>query len=223
MNRTLALLISASLIVGCTQRMKQPAATQPTDPATNLANSIIHASGGNNWPKVDRVQFTFNVEQDGKTVVSRKHDWDVVKGTDTVTVGDKTTSVNVNSAPPADNADQMNAYKNWVNDSYWLLAPLKLRDPGVMLTHKGQQEIDGKKYDALHARFNNVGITTGDQYNFYVDPQTHMIRRWDYMPTPDRTVSGTWDDYQDFSGLKLSTNHTFGPRRIYFTDVKVDK
>ena len=34
-------------------------------------------------------------------------------------------------------------------------------------------------------------------------------------------VSGTWDDYKDFGGLKLATSHQFGDKRIFFTDVQV--
>src|SRR5207249_8298401 len=33
--------------------------------------------------------------------------------------------------------------------------------------------------------------------------------------------SGTWDGYQNFNGLVLATEHQFGDKRVYFTNVSV--
>ena len=40
-------------------------------------------------------------------------------------------------------------YGAWVNDTYWLLMPYKLQDPGVNLAYAGEETIDGKTYDKL--------------------------------------------------------------------------
>jgi hypothetical protein len=128
----------------------------------------------------------------------------------------KTVTVNVWN-PAADEAAKA-AYARWVNDSYWLIAPLKLKDPGVSVTYGGQQ--DG--FDSLHLSFAKVGLTPGDQYNLYIDPQTHLVRRWDYMPSREKKTSGTWSNYKDYGGLILSTERTFGDKRIWFSDVRVE-
>lgn len=73
-----------------------------------------------------------------------------------------------------------NAYAAWVNDTYWLLMPFKLRDPGVILTSEGRQELDGATYDVLRLRFDEVGLTPGDTYWAYFDPQTHLMEHWAY-------------------------------------------
>jgi hypothetical protein len=109
-----------------------------------------------------------------------------------------------------------------VNDSYWLLAPLKLRDPGTRLTYQVRRERDGKMFEVLRVAFGPVGLTSSDQYDFYIDPQTHLLRYWDYMPSPQKKTSGTWEGYRDFGGLKLSTEHRFGDKRIWFSDVQVE-
>ena len=181
-----------------------------------LADAVIRASGGQNWPKVKSIQFTFNVSEGTNLLASVNHVWDVRAGTDTVTWKGKT--VNVSVIHPAGDADSKAAYARWVNDSYWLLAPLKLKDTGVTVTHAGTQ--DG--LEVLHVSFANVGLTPGDQYNFYVDPTTHLVRRWDYMPGPEKKLSGSWDDYKDFGGLKLATEHQFAGKRIWFNDVRVE-
>lgn len=195
------------------------AGTENETRANELAEAVFKASGGENWDRVRSIQFRFNVDQDKKTVVSAKHEWNVSDGIDKVTWGRKTVTVNVHT--PATDADVQAAYRRWVNDSYWLLMPLKLRDPGATLSYKGRQEVAGSVYEVLHLQFADVGLTPGDQYHIYVDPETKLVRRWDYMPNPEKTVSGTWETYKDFGGLKLSTDHQFGARRIWFSDIAV--
>ena len=199
------------------------AAAPPTgdDAAMKLAKDVVKASGGDNWGKVKRVQFTFNViDKDGKPVVANKHDWDVRAGTDTITSKDKTVTVKL--ADKNDEGDAKTAYKQWVNDTYWLLMPLKLLDGGVKLAHGGTQDVDGQKYEVLNMSFEGVGLTPGDKYTLYIDPQEKLVRRWDYMPSAEKKISGTWDGYEQFGPLKLATKHQFGERQINMTDVNVE-
>ena len=188
--------------------------------AIELADSVMKACGSQNWGRVKSIDFTFNVEQEGKLLMSARHHWNVRQGTDAVTWNGKTVTVNVTRGDHT--GEQLDAYKRWVNDAYWLLMPLKLKDPGVNLTYKGPEEIDGNSYWVLHLSFGAVGITTNDQYNLYIDRQSHLVRFWDYMPTPDRKVHGTWDEYREFGGLLLSLEHKFGDKRIWFSNIEVE-
>ena len=74
-----------------------------------------------------------------------------------------------------------NAYAAWVNDTYWLLAPYKLRDPGVTLSHAGMETVDGVEYEKLGLTFEGVGLTPGDRYWMYVHPETGLVDRWSYV------------------------------------------
>jgi hypothetical protein len=189
--------------------------------AMKLAKDVVKASGGDNWGKVKRIQFTFNViDKDGKTAVANKHDWDVRAGTDTITSKDKTVTVKLGDKN--DEGGAKTAYRQWVNDTYWLLMPLKLLDGGVKLAHGGTQEVDGRKYEVLNMSFEGVGLTPSDKYTLYIDPQEKLVRRWDYMPSAEKKTSGTWDGYEQFGPLKLATKHQFGERQINMTDVKVE-
>lgn len=47
------------------------------------------------------------------------------------------------------------------------------------------------------------------------------MRRWDYMPSPDKKLTGTWDNYQNLNGFTLSTEHQFDGKRIYFTELRI--
>jgi hypothetical protein len=185
-----------------------------------IADALYKASGGENWRKVKRIQFTFNVEQDGKQLLSAKHDWDVVGQTDTVIWGGKTATVTLNRA--VFDEESKYAFERWTNDAYWLLAPLKVRDPGTTVTAAGPGAAGTDEFDVIQLKFGSVGLTPNDVYNLYVDRDTHLLRRWDYMPSLDKKITGTWEGYKDFGGLMLSTEHQFGDKRITFTDIKVE-
>ena len=217
MKRARAFLVSLPLVLCCVMLL----AATGDDAAMKLAKEVVHASGGEQWGKVKRVQFTFNViDKDGKPAMAAKHDWDVRAGTDTVTWKDKTVTVKL--ADKNDDGDAKAAYQRWTNDSYWLLMPLKLLDGGVKLAHGGTQEVEGQKYEVLNMSFEGVGLTPGDKYTLYIDPQEKLVRRWDYMPSAEKKTSGTWDGYEQFGPLKLATKHQFGERQINFSDVKVE-
>lgn len=73
------------------------------------------------------------------------------------------------------------AYAAWINDTYWLVMPYKLRDPGVNLTYDGEEVIDGVAYDKLKLTFDGVGLTPGDTYWAYVNRDTGLMDRWAYV------------------------------------------
>jgi hypothetical protein len=201
--------------------IRQPAtAPSASADADELARQVMKASGGGAWPRVTRIKFTFNVDRDGTRAASVAHDWDVRGGTDTVTWNGKTVAVNLRESNHDGDAKQ--AYARWVNDSYWLLAPLKVMDPGVARTTGPSETIDGRSYDLLHLSFENVGLTPSDQYNLWIDPQTKLVRYWDYIPAKGESRRFTWEDYRDFNGLKLATKHAApGGAVISFSDVEV--
>lgn len=70
------------------------------------------------------------------------------------------------------------AYQTWVNDTYWLLMPYKLHDPGVYLRYEGEEQLDGETYDVLRLSFEGVGLTPGDRYWAYVNRDTGLMDRW---------------------------------------------
>lgn len=100
------------------------------------------------------------------------------------------------------------AYAAWVNDTFWLISPYKLRDPGVHLEAAGQETVDGVTYDKLHLSFGEVGLTPGDQYWMFIDPETGRVDRWEYVlqtQEPPPTV-WKWLDWERYGkGIWLSS------------------
>jgi hypothetical protein len=115
----------------------------------------------------------------------------------------------INGKPLSDSLSTIEikkAYGYFINDSYWLLAPLKLEDAGVNITLKDPEYIDGTSCEVLHLDFNKVGMTPGDQYWLYVDPNNGQIKRWKFLLQGKETGIFNWTQYKDLGGgLKLST------------------
>jgi hypothetical protein len=129
--------------------------------------------------------------------------------------------VTVNLRTPAQDDDSKAAYARWVNDSYWLLAPLKVLDPGVKLTYEGPKDCGGAKCETLRMSFEQVGLTPGDQYVLYIDPETKLLRAWDYIAKPESVTHGTWEKVRDVRPPKDRDGTHFGGRIIRFADVQV--
>jgi hypothetical protein len=195
----------------------------PSMTADELAERVMKASGADAWQHVTRVKYTFVIQGrgNGKPPQMRAHDWDVKNHTDTVNLGPKgTATAKLNG--PNESEDAKNAFGAWTNDTYWLMAPLKVMDPGVMRSLKPDETIDGKTYHLLHLSFDSVGMTPTDQYNLYVDPTDYMVRHWDYIPAGGKPTRFTWEDYQDYKGVKFATKHALGGKPVLtFTNIEV--
>lgn len=200
------------------------ASDESGDKGQQLATDLWKASGGENWAKVKEVHFTFIVEQEGTALFSAQHIWNVAAGTDEVKWKDKQGKdhrVTVNLAAPPSDDEGKAGYARWVNDSYWLLAPLKIRDRGVKAEAGGPKDLNGVTCETLRLGFDKVGLTPTDQYVFYIDPKTKLPRAWDYIPASGEGMQATWEKFQNFGGLTLATEHNFKGKTIRLTDIRV--
>jgi len=189
------------------------ASAQPMT-AEQLSSAVMTANGCEQWGKIKTIRWTFA----GKN----KHVWNVKAGTDTITIGDKTATIHVDKMPT--DPEEKKLFARWTNDSYWLIAPLKCKDAGVMVSAKPDETYEGKTYHVLHLAFQGVGMTPGDQYNWLIDPTTNLLAWWDYMPTPEKKTRMSWEGYKDFNGLKIATEHKFvgSDRVLKMEDVSVE-
>ena len=150
----------AAVITLLGHRAGEHAAEDSSGQEPPLATALWKASGGENWDEVKQIDFTFVVEQEGKKIFAAQHSWNVAAGTDTVKWTDKqgkdhNVTVNLAAAPP--DGEAKDAYARWVNDSYWLLAPLKIRDPGVKVEATGPKDLTGPAW----RRFSSVSRAWG--------------------------------------------------------------
>lgn len=218
--KTLSVIVISLLASVAAMRGADEAATNMPPAAVDMWKAM----GGDNWSKVKEIDFNFVVEQDGKALFTAQHKWNVAAGTDNVKWTDKegkAHDVTANLTKPATEGHEKTAYARWVNDSYWLLAPLKLKDKGVKVEAGGPKDLNGASVETINLSFDNVGLTPTDKYVMYIDPQTKMPKAWDYIPATGNGMQATWEKFQDFNGLKLATEHNFNGKTIKLTEIKV--
>lgn len=119
---------------------------------------------------------------------------------------------------------ELNKAKNiWINDSYWLVMPFKLKDSGVTLSYLREEEtLAGEKCDVLGLTFDGVGVTPQNMYEVWVSIDTRLIKQWAFFKNVEDIEPAfvrPWDDYKDYDGLLLASER--GERDI--TDIKVLK
>ncbi len=186
---------------------------------------VWNAVGGKSkFDKSRYFQFDFAPEREGKASPARKHIWDRYTGDYRLETSDATGKktialFNVNTKAGTvyvDNVLQQGAeadqalkiaYGAFINDSYWLMVPLKLQDEGVNTNLEANETVDGALCNVVHLNFDKVGLTPGDQYWLYVNSQTGEIIRWKFLLQNQTDPSiFNWKPYKDLgNGLKLST------------------
>ncbi len=96
----------------------------------------------------------------------------------------------------------------WINDSYWLVMPFKLEDPGTNLKYLRQDTtLDGRSADLMELTFNNVGVTPQNKYVLYFDQETKLLSQWDFYGTRDDEAPRfqlPWKGYESHQGILFS-------------------
>jgi hypothetical protein len=194
--------------------------------ALALADAVFQAMGGDSgWRAARFFRFDFVVEKEGKVLGSYSHWWDKTTGRYRLEGKNKEGQAfvilfNVQDrkgkawldGKPADaeqNAKLLEfGYGRFINDTYWFLMPLKMRDPGVRLQLEGERtDSSGKQWQVLHLSFDQgIGLTPGDQYWAFLDPVTHLMGRWEYVLQDEKppATAWTWEDWRKFGPLTLS-------------------
>ena len=167
--------------------------------------------------ELQALAFTFVFEVDGEEKVRRRHAWDAAAGTVRVTQGDAPpitleiragmpTSADDEAwstlSPAASAADAHAAWSAFVNDQYWLMAPCKVLDPGVV------HSLDGA---SLVLTFAGVGQTPGDRYTLDLDAESSAVRGWRFELQSGAQGHYRWVDPEDA-----------GPRRLFTRRESVD-
>lgn len=209
-----------------------------TPEARALAQDVMKALGGQQaWDNTRFIKFTF--------VGRRTHWWDKWTGRhriegqtqdgkryvvlENINTKEGTAWVDGQKAEGEKAAELVkNAYAAWINDTYWLLMPYKLLDPGVNLSLDGQETIDGKTYDKLALSFGQVGLTPGDRYWAYINRDTKLMDRWAFilesMPKEGPPSVWRWDGWTKHGNIMLAPNRqqvTGGDRKLDLSNIAV--
>jgi hypothetical protein len=197
--------------------------------AIEIADSVMKAMGGRNaWDNTRYLRWNF--------FGSRRHYWDKWTGQVrieslkeplvvlmNINTGDGTVQKNGEAFYQEDSLKKyLELGKRWwVNDSYWLVMPFKLKDSGVTLSYVGvDTTMEGVEADKLQLTFDQVGFTPQNKYHVWVDREKNLVTQWAFFREANLEEPNfitPWNDYQRFNEILLSGDR--GQREI--TEISV--
>ena len=224
--RLLLYLIVICTFIGCDSK-KNSVVSNPSAPgfdntnsdleAIAIADKVMNAMGGRqNYDNTRYVKFTFKDERD--------HIWDKHTGDIRIEYLDEDMIILMNvhsligTAITGDTIIDSNhprypslmnqGKEHWINDTYWLVMPFKLKDSGVTLKYVGEDKTQkGEDADVLSLTFKNVGVTPQNKYLVFVDQKDHLVVEWVFYNNATDTqplFRTPWEDYQEYGSIKLS-------------------
>ncbi|MCG6922759.1 MAG: hypothetical protein LJF15_16970 [Acidobacteria bacterium] len=214
-------VLSALLAVAAHGQSENPARPgfdrEGSDPeAMAVADEVMKALGGRAaWDRTRFVTWSF--------FGRRTHVWDRYTGNLRFEDGETLVLMNLNTKrgrawkegsevkDPAELKEILTQTESaWINDSYWVFMPYKLKDTGVTLKHLGEGRTEaGSEADVLELTFKDVGRTPENKYHVYVDKETRLVTQWDYYPKasdPEPAFKSPWKDWKKSGGILLSAS-----------------
>ena len=225
MKRFLVCLLPAAIfaLTGCAPTSSPTLET----PADSLAYQLTEAAGGlKAFNALPTLAFEWTVERDSAIVSHAMHLWDKKGdryrvewevGIDSIMVASFKPSVFVPDAPAGSAAlngealagDALaealsTAYSKHINDSFWLLAPLKVLDQGAR-----RSLAPDSGASVLHVTYVDVGLTPGDQYWMHADA-SGAVTSWSYLLGGGSEGTWAWSEPEDIptpaGPLRLATS-----------------
>jgi len=96
----------------------------------------------------------------------------------------------------------------WINDSYWLVMPFKLKDSGVNLKYQGEDLTKaGEQAEVLQLTFSGVGTTPENKYLVYVDKEKRLVTQWAYYKEAAQDSANfvlPWGNYKSYGNILLA-------------------
>jgi hypothetical protein len=105
----------------------------------------------------------------------------------------------------------------WINDSYWLVMPFKLKDSGVTLKYVGEGKTEsGAAADILQLTFKGVGVTPENKYHIWVDKTSKLISQWAFFEKygdEKPRFTTPWEDYKTAAPIPVKFSGSRGKDR----------
>lgn len=230
----------AVVLIRCQQAQEEAAATQSaealnppaegfnlqaSDPkAIEVADEVMSAMGGRAaWDNTQHIKWNFF----GRRLLV----WDKLNGRARIEIPGQETVMLLDlsdgsgrvmkSGEVMEHPDSVATYVDqgmgiWINDSYWLVMPFKLKDSGVTLTYAEEgQTADGLPADVLQLTFEEVGRTPQNRYLVYVDKASRLVTQWDFFRNASDEaplITTPWANYQPHGQILLSGDR--GERKL---------
>ncbi|MCG8606318.1 hypothetical protein MJD09_15205 [bacterium] len=222
-SKLFVVLLSASALFSLAFQQSQE---NPPAPSFNVAGSdvkaiaiadqVMQAMGGRqNWDDTRYITWKF--------FGRRFHVWDKHTGNIRVESGNRTVLMNIHTKQgrvwedgqeithPDSLAKRLDrGYRAWINDSYWLVMPYKLKDSGVTLKYVGEKKMEtGANAEVLQLTFEGVGVTPENKYEVFVNKDSKLVEQWSFFrqASDDQPRFSTpWHEWEQHGKILLSGN-----------------
>lgn len=193
------------------------AAAQSDAKAKTIAAKVMKKMGGQKgWDDTRYLAWTFNNQYQVWDKHQNRFRWEkdsTIAIIDTQTKQGKVYVAGRELQNPEEKQKMLDrAYALFINNSYWLVMPFKLQDPGVTLKYVAEQQtMDGAKADVLQMTFEEVGLTPQNKYHVWVDTNSGLVTQWAFFRNfEDKEPSFTrrWSDYKDYGSIKLASDRS---------------
>lgn len=177
--------------------------------AEQLADEMLNALNKAAFDTLEYIEFTF------KGV--HRHKWDRLNNSVTVEWDDQSVYVDLNKGQDSYSLLEYKAYEYFINDSFWLVAPFKIKDEGTVRLFVDQFNNRG-----LLVTYTSGGVTPGDSYLWIIDSKGYPIA-WKLWTSnvPIGGLKFTWDGWVTMDEVWFSTLHESAILDLSIGDLKV--
>jgi len=173
--------------------------------AEYLADKMLEVLGQNQWNTISAVKWSYPRghhylwDKANHLVQVKWDEYRVILNTQT-----RKGEVYFNEKLEKSNTEALEtAFSYFANDSFWLIAPFKVRDPGTI-----RKVVDHETGDALLVEYTSGGVTPGDKYLWILD-EKGMPLAWKFWVSllPVGGIEYSWEGWENFNGAYISTLH----------------
>lgn len=204
--------------------------------AVRIAEKMLQAVGAEQFEQAAKfISFRYILRAGGQIRVERTHLWNRTSGDYQIEWQDRDGdshqvkfNLNGNNVQAMLNGRAITAtlalkeylqraFAVFANDTYWLLAPFKVMDPGAELHYLGREEIDDRPCETIKLTFDRVGLTPQNQLKLYIDAETFRLLRWDFYKTASAEPRpAVWSEWKTLQGMQFALS-----RKIPDTSVEI--
>ena len=216
----LSLILAGAAACQPTNQQAPADAVETADSGEDFVGPIERAHSAGTWRQKQALQSGIVVRFGGNTIV---------EGRMLTTPSMSRTRLDLESGPVAiwdgadvwvapAGADFPQARFHALTWPYFLLAPIKLRDPGARVAPLGERELRGSSFETAKLSFDaGVGDTPDDWYVLYRSPESGRLAAMAYIVTfgtsqeeaEKEPHAVTYDEYTDVEGVPIPTRWTF--------------
>jgi hypothetical protein len=203
----MVVLVSVVLLGGTYLALNQPLPEGKTGPeAEALADKMLNNLGYENFQDSSYVlewhfrggfNYQYNLQKEQVLISWDKNQVDLNTKTQ-----DGQVTKNGKVLDPGEERQELLSYaiKRFNNDSFWLLAPFKIKDPGTI-----RSVVETKQGKALLVTYQSGGSTPGDSYLWLLDEEgrPYAWKLWVRI-IPVGGLKTTWEDWKAYEGFWLA-------------------